>query len=97
VTAEEELEPVLADLRRRHDTLPFLDRQISASEAVFRPLPDDMVDLLVASSDFSPPERGSTPVWTRIVSEGGRVVELVLARPAADGELWVIAPAIADD
>ena len=91
MTPEQELEPLMAQLRRTHDMLPFLERQLSAGEARFRPLPDEMADLLAASPDFRPPERGSGPVWFQLVAEDNHAAELVLAR-TSDGELWVIAP-----
>ena len=93
MTAEQELTPVLEQLRRTHDVLPFMDRQISAREAAFRSLPDEMVDLIAGSADFRLPERGGAPVWLQLAADGDRAMELVVARPAADGELWVIAPA----
>jgi hypothetical protein len=92
MTAEEELAPVLAQLRSTHDMLPFLGRQISAREATFRPMPDEMVDLLASSPDFTPPAKGSGAVWFQLEAEGGGGAELVIARPMADGELWVVAP-----
>ena len=85
--------PLLARLRSTQDMLPFLDRQISAREAVFRPLPDDLADLIAASPDFVPPGPGGEPVWLQLAAEGDRAAEFVVVRPATDGELWVIAPA----
>lgn len=93
MTAEEELAPVLAELRSRHDVLPFMDRQIAAADAVFRPLPDEMVDVIAGSPDFRPPAPGSPPVWLQLEGEGGGHAVLIVARPQADGELWVVAPA----
>ena len=93
MTAEEELAPMLANLRRTHHVLPFLDRQIVAADAMFRPLPDEMVDIIAAAPDFHLPERGGEPVWLQLAAEGGGAAELVVVRPNADGELWVIAPA----
>ena len=61
MTAEEELAPALATLRRTHDLLPLLGQQIVAGEAVFRRMTDEMVDLLSTSPDFRPPERGGRP------------------------------------
>ena len=34
MTAEEELAPALAELQRRHDLLPSLERQLPARQAV---------------------------------------------------------------
>lgn len=93
MTAEEELEPLLANLKARHDVLPFMEIQFPATEAVFRRMPDEMVDLLIASPDFTPPERGGPVVWLQLEGEGDRHATLVVARPLTDGEFWVIAPA----
>lgn len=92
MTAEEELAPILAELQRTHDVLPFFEQQIPATAAAFRPLPEDMADLITASPDFRPPERGAGPLWLQLESEGDHHGVLIVARPAADGELWVIAP-----
>lgn len=92
MTAEEELAPALAELRRAHDVLPFLMEMIPASAAEFRRLPDDMVDLLVTSPDFRPIARGGPPVWLQLEAEGDHHATVIVARPDADGELWVIAP-----
>lgn len=91
MTPKEELEPIMAQLRRTHDMLPFLERQLSVGEARFRPLPDEMADVLAASKDFRPPERGSGAVWFQLFAEDNRAAELVLAR-TSDGELWVVGP-----
>lgn len=96
VNAEEELAPILAELRRTHDVLPFLEQQISADAAVFRRLPDEMVDVLATSPDFQPPARGSEPVWLQLDAGGRNHAVVIVARPEADGELWVIAPGKAD-
>lgn len=93
MNAEEELSTVLTELRSRHDVLPFMDRQIPAADAVFRPLPDGMVDVIAGCADFRPPEPGSPPVWLQLESEGGGHTVLIVARQRADGELWVVAPA----
>ena len=89
--SEQELEPWLAKLRESYDVLPFLEAVIPASTAVFRRLPDEMVDIVVASPDFTVPGRGTGPVWLQLETGGGTAT-IIVARPAADGELWVIAP-----
>ena len=91
MTAEEELAPILAELRRTHDVLPFLKQQIPASEVEFRRLPDEMVDLLAASSDFRPPALGAAPVWLQLETEERSHAVRIVARPRSDGELWVVA------
>ena len=92
MTAEEELAPVLSQLRREYDVLPFLGQQLGAAEAAFRRLPDKMVDQLATSPDFRPPELGGPPVWLQLEAVGGASGVLIVVRPRADGELWAIAP-----
>ncbi|MGY6550477.1 MAG: hypothetical protein ACXIT4_01140 [Erythrobacter sp.] len=96
MTAEEELAQAFAELRRKHDVLPFLEQQIPADEAEFRRIPDEMVDVLATSPDFRPPASGAVPVWLQLETEEGRHAVVIVARPRADGELWVIAPAKAE-
>ena len=50
-----------------------------------------MVDVLLSSPDFRPPERGGVPVWLHLEAQGGGHAVVIVARPAADGELWVVA------
>jgi hypothetical protein len=59
MTAEDELARALAALRRTRDVLPFMREQIPTSQAVFRRIPDAMLDLLATSPDFTPPERAA--------------------------------------
>lgn len=92
MTAEDELAPALAELRRAYDVLPFLGQQVPAADAVFRRMPDEMVDLLATSPDFFPPVRGSAPVWLQIEADDGSHAVVIVVRPEADGELWVVAP-----
>lgn len=92
MTAEEELAPALAGLQRTHDVLPFLEQQVPAADAVFRRMPDEMVDLIASSPDFRPPERGGGPVWLQLEADGGGHAVVIVARTTADGELWVVAP-----
>lgn len=93
MTAEEELAPALAKLRLMHDMLPFLEQNIPAAEAVFRRMPDEMVDVLATSPDFLPPQPGSPPVWLQLESEVSSNSVIIVARSKTDGELWVIARA----
>ena len=91
MTAEEELAPLLDELRQEHDRLPCLGRMIPASQAEFRRLPDEMVDHLTSSRDFTPPDQACSPIWWRLEGEDGHSEELIVVRPAADGDLWAIA------
>lgn len=93
MTAEDELASALADLQRTHDVLPFLGQQIPSSAAAWRRMPDEMVDVLATSPDFRPPKQGDPPVWLQLEAEGGGNAVVIVARPEADGELWLIAAA----
>jgi hypothetical protein len=74
MTAEEELAPVLAELRLTHDVLPFLEQQIPADKAEFRRLPDEMVEVFLTSPDFRPPAIGLAPVWLQLEAEEGQTL-----------------------
>lgn len=65
---------------------------ISANEAEFVPMPEPMADIIAGNEDFEAPQRGSQPVWLEMMDEGGHTLRLIVARPDADGELWVLAP-----
>jgi hypothetical protein len=95
--AREELAPILEQLRKGQDVLPFREVMIPAEETEFVPKPDGMVDIIAACGDFAVPERGSEPVWLELADEDGRTLRLIVARPAADGELWVTAKARSAD
>lgn len=91
--AMDELGPVLRKLQSEHDVLPFMEEMLPAGDVWFVPMPEAMVDLIAQSSDFTPPERGGPPVWLNLAGEQGAQMCLIVARPKADGELWVLAPA----
>jgi hypothetical protein len=95
--AREELAPILERLRKGHDVLPFMEAMIPAQETEFVPMPDGMVDIIAACGDFELPKRGGEPVWLELADEDGRTLQLIVARPAADGELWVLAKARSAD
>lgn len=87
-----ELGPMLRKLQSEHDVLPFMEEMLPSDELWFVPMPEDVVDLIARSSDFTPPERGGPPVWLNLVGEHGGQHCLIVARPCADGELWVLVP-----
>ena len=68
-----------------------MDTMIPAGQATLPPMPASMVDIIAASDDFELPERGGEPVWLEPADEDGRILQLIVALPAADGELWVLA------
>ena len=57
----EELDGVLADLVIRHDVLPFMMDMHAAAEMKFKPIPDPMLALIVASPDYQPVVAGADP------------------------------------
>ena len=97
MTALEELLPALVELQRAYEVLPFLEQQLASSDVAWRRMPDEMIDVLTTSPDFRPPVRGAGPVWLQLEAEGGGHGVVIVARPAADGELWVIAPRETND
>lgn len=88
-----ELEPILEQLQRDHDVLPFLGRDLPACDMWFVQMPDSMVDSIVQMEDFSLPVRGGPPVWLEIEDDHGDEARLIVIRPRSDGELWVLVPA----
>ncbi len=91
--AREELTPLLAELRNGHDVLPFMDDLIASSSAEFVPMPEAMMDVFCGNGDFEAPRRGSGITWLEMIDPAGQMFQLVVARPKADGELWMVAPA----
>lgn len=84
-----ELAAVLGQLQRQHDILPFLGELIPAHEARLAPLPDEMLDQLRTSPDFTSIRPGE-PVWLSIAGPDD-ALDLIVYRAEADGRHYVIA------
>lgn len=88
--------PALRKLQSEHDVLPYMEELLPAYDLWFVPMPDSMVDLISLTSEFTSPTRGGPPVWLSLAGEDGAQRYLIIIRPNADGELWVLAPARKD-
>lgn len=88
-----ELMPALRKLQSEHDVLPYMEKLLPACDLWFVPMPDSMVDLIAKTSEFTTPVRGGAPVWLSLAGEEGSQMYLIIIRPNADGQLWVLAPA----
>ena len=47
-----ELEGVLAQVLSGHDVVPFMAQMLPAADAIFQPLPLDMLEVLRLSADY---------------------------------------------
>jgi len=90
-TLETELAEVLVALRRGHEILPFMHEWCASDAVELVPLPDEMRQLLAASTDYRSLLAGRGPVWLQIAS-GDDGVELVVYRARSDGLHYVLAP-----
>lgn len=90
-----ELTAVLSKLIARHDVLPFLTGMHVASEMVFRPLPDDMLALIVGSGDYQPVMAGADPTWLSVFGPDGHA-EMIVYRAKRDEEFYVVTPGTRD-
>lgn len=88
---EAELSLVLADLRRRHDVVPFMKQLMSVDEVQLRLLPAEMRAVLDCSGDFMEPEAGQGPVWLNLFADD-EAAEVLLYRAWADDKLYIVAP-----
>lgn len=90
-----ELTGVLSRLVARHDVLPFLTGMHVAGEMAFRPLPDDMLALIVGSGDYQPVMAGADPTWLSVFGPDGHA-EIIVYRARRDEQFYVVAPATRD-
>ncbi|MCM2300705.1 MAG: hypothetical protein NDI74_14945 [Sphingomonas sp.] len=89
---EVELDSVLAAVRSSHDIVPFMARLEPIGDMVWKPLPDEMLAILVGSADYRPVTAGGRPTWFDIATEDDHV-SLVVYRTKVDEEVYVLAPA----
>jgi len=91
-TLDTELDARLSELARNHDVAPFMAAWFSMAEMQFRPLPEEMLEILAQSGDYRDLGPGVSPTWLQIAS-GDEALELILYRADANGLLYVLAPA----
>lgn len=87
-------DPFLNEARRqveaRYETIPWLDGLYMPHELEFRPLPEEMLDLLEASEDFAAPSPGNPELLT-IFSNGGEAGMLIWLHPTT-GATFAMVP-----
>ena len=86
-----ELEGVLAQVLSGHDVVPFMAQMLPAADAIFQPLPLDMLEVLRLSADYQSIRPGEQPTWLQIATDDDHV-ELVVYRAEVDGKHYVLAP-----
>jgi hypothetical protein len=86
-----ELDGVLAQISREHDVVPFMAQVLPPADAVFQPLPLDMLEVLRASPDYQSVRPGEQPTWLQIATDDVHV-ELIVYRAEVDGKHYVLAP-----
>lgn len=88
---ETELAEKLQAHRTGHDIVPFFNRWLPSSEVEFRPLPDEMLAILLNAPDFKPVCPGEEPTTLQIVTDDAEA-EIVVYRAVADIVYYVLAP-----
>ena len=91
-----ELAGVFSELAAGHDILPSLAGMHSAATMAFRPLPDDMLALIVGSGDYLPIGAGVPPTWLSISSPDEHV-EIIVYRARSDEQFYVVTPSQRDN
>lgn len=88
-------DPSLSEASRivaeQYEIVPWMGRLYQPSELAFQPLPQDMVDVISASDDFTMPQPG-VPELLNIFSEDGEAGMMVLLHPET-AVLYVMVPA----
>lgn len=88
-------DPSLSEASRivaeQYEIVPWMGRLYQPSELAFRPLPQEMVDVISASDDFTMPQPGA-PELLNIFSEDGEAGMMILLHPET-GRLYAMAPA----
>lgn len=90
-----ELAKALSNLVDTHDVLPFMTTLHTAVEMMFRPLPDEMLALVVESEDYRPVIAGADPTWLAISGPEGHA-EIIVYRALCDEQFYVVAPWLAE-
>lgn len=88
-------DPSLSEASRivaeQYEIVPWMGRLYQPSELAFQPLPQEMVDVISASGDFTMPQPG-VPELLNIFSEDGEAGMMILLHPET-GRLYAMAPA----
>lgn len=86
-----ELADKLQALRTGHDIVPFFNRWLPSSEVEFRPLPDDMLAILLNSLDFSSVSPGNEPTTLQLVTDDAEA-EIIVYRSVANSLYYILVP-----
>jgi hypothetical protein len=86
-----ELNGVLNRVIGGHDVIPFMGQMLFASDAEFRLLPTEMLEILRASRDYKSVRPGEPPTWFQ-PAHANDALELIVYRAEADGNHYVLAP-----
>lgn len=81
----------MAQVLSGHDVVPFMAQMLPAADAIFQPLPLDMLEVLRLSADYQSIRPGEQPTWLQIATDDDHV-ELVVYRAEVDGKHYVLAP-----
>jgi len=87
---EREVSAELKRIRAREEIIPFLGQLLSAEEAIFRPLPAEMRQIIEGSSDFSALRPGSPSTWLQL--EGDDAHGAVVVYRAHNGCYYILSP-----
>lgn len=90
---ERELSERLRGIRSGHDVAPFMAAMHPVDGLGWRPLPDDMLRILVDADDYRPVVPGGDPTWFDL-SGPDSAFTLVIYRASIDEQFYVLAPAI---
>ncbi len=87
---ESEIAAELSRIQRGEDMIPFLARLIPVEQASFRPLPDDMLEIIRTSTDFRSICPGEVSTWLQLETDDDAAA-IVIYR-AGDGSYHILAP-----
>lgn len=89
---ELELAGRLGEIRSGYEIVPFMTGMLPVGELRWKPLPDEMLAILVNSGDYQPVLAGDPPTWFDITAPQGELT-LVIYRALADEQFYALAPA----
>lgn len=80
-----------ASISSGHDVVPFMTRMLRSSDAAFKPLPSEMLEILRSSIDYQSLRPGAPPTWLQVAA-GNESIEVVVYRAEVDGKHYIFAP-----